>query len=182
MIKPDPFVVTASGRRLRLFDPDPDAILIEDIARSLSRLARFNGHTRDFYSVAEHSVACSRYCYPFPTWALLHDAAEAYVGDMITPLKDHLPAFRELEERFLKAVATRFALPWPIPFEVYEIDVALRNWEALNLLEPPLDLRAPQKSGDEDTAAWFEIHCLPPDKAETLFLERFFDLEGSPRL
>lgn len=180
MIKNDPFVVTASGRRLRLFDPDPDSIDIADVARSLSRLARFNGHTRDFYSVAEHSVLCSRYCHTAPVWGLLHDAGEAYLGDVITPLKDQLPAFRELEERFLKAIATRFDLRWPVPIEVYEMDVALRNWEALNLLDPPLDLRAPQNSRRDDLDAWFEVYCLPPEKAENLFLERFYDLKGRP--
>ncbi|KRS11349.1 hypothetical protein XM53_16530 [Roseovarius atlanticus] len=118
-----------SGRRLDLLDPTPVDIEIEDIAHGLSFVARWNGQTDgDFaYSVAEHSLLVERLYSrliprPEPKWqlaALLHDAPEYVIGDMISPVKNAVgPAYDELDKRLAAAVHLRFGLPATIPAQV----------------------------------------------------------------
>lgn len=90
---------TASGNEINILDPMPSAISIRDIAHALSNQCRFNGHVRHFYSVAEHSVLVSHLLEELHPHdkdtqlaGLLHDAAEAYMGDMISPMKFSLAA------------------------------------------------------------------------------------------
>ena len=91
------YLETRSGIFYEFLDPKPDQIKIEDIAFSLSNKARFSGHTQ-FYSVAEHSVAVAlRLPQHLRLAGLLHDAAEAYLGDIPSPLKACLPDFRAIE-------------------------------------------------------------------------------------
>ena len=121
-----------SGRRLDLLDPTPVDIEIEDIAHGLSFVARWNGQTRgDYaYSVAEHSLLVERLYFrlntrPEPKWqmaALLHDAPEYVIGDMISPVKATVgPAYDELDKRLAAAVHLRFGLPAVIPANVKRI-------------------------------------------------------------
>ena len=104
-------------------------IRLDDIAHSLARLCRFNGHCLGFISVAEHSVWCAqeaqRRCLDLQTqrWALMHDAAEAYVGDVPKPLKDLLPDFRAVEDQVQWLIRQRFKLG-ECPKAVHEIDRA----------------------------------------------------------
>lgn len=119
-----------SGRRLDLLDPTPMDIEIEDIAHGLAFVARWNGQTHgDFaYSVAEHSLLVeeifSRRGGPLvmPRWqlaALLHDAPEYVIGDMINPVKSAVgPAYGELDLRLTAAVHLRFGLPSVLPVQV----------------------------------------------------------------
>ncbi len=115
-----------SGRRLDLLDPTPMDVEIEDIAHGLAFVARWNGQTRgDFaYSVAEHSLlveALFRRIDPSapPKWclaALLHDAPEYVIGDMISPVKAAVgPGYAELDDRLSSAVHLRFGLPASLP-------------------------------------------------------------------
>src|SRR5579872_2947230 len=86
-----PWIQTASGLEFPLFEPRLDAINIEDIAHGLSMICRFTGQCARFYSVAEHSVHVSHLVpREDAAWGLLHDAAEAYLGDVASPLKKHL--------------------------------------------------------------------------------------------
>lgn len=105
-------ILTQSGRSINLLQPDPALISIEDIAHGLSHLCRFTGHTRVFYSVAEHSLEVS-YAVPakYALEALLHDATEAYLGDVSSPLKALLPEYRLLEHGMDQAIRKRFGLP-----------------------------------------------------------------------
>lgn len=86
-------ITTASGERFFVFDPQPDDIDMEVVAHALGLLCRYNGHCDRFYSVAEHSVMVSRILYQYYGDArlaligLLHDAAEAYTGDLVRPIK-----------------------------------------------------------------------------------------------
>lgn len=93
-----PWIQTVSGKRFYLLDPRPEMICLEDIAHALGQLCRFTGHTRSFLSVAEHSVTVSHLLKPFGPAAelagLLHDAAEAYIGDVNNPLKVALRSLR----------------------------------------------------------------------------------------
>ena len=118
-----------SGRRLDLLDPTPVDIEIEDIAHGLAFVARWNGQTEgDFaYSVAEHSLLVEvlfRRIAPKapPKWqlaALLHDAPEYVIGDMISPVKAAVgPGYKDLDIRLTSAIHIRFGLPAAIPASV----------------------------------------------------------------
>ncbi|WP_068116167.1 HD domain-containing protein [Tropicimonas marinistellae] len=118
-----------SGRRLDLLDPTPVDIEIEDIAHGLAFVARWNGQTRgDFpYSVAEHSLLVEEIFGRMqpespPRWrlaALLHDAPEYVIGDMISPVKAAVgPSYGALDERLTAAIHLRFGLPAQIPVSV----------------------------------------------------------------
>lgn len=105
------WIQTASGKKFSILEPDVDQIDIDDIAHALSMLCRFNGHCTKFYSVAEHSVHVSREVEPeLALVGLLHDAAEAYLGDIPTPLKRLLPNFKEFEDRMEEAIGTKFGI------------------------------------------------------------------------
>ena len=118
-----------SGRRLDLLDPTPVDIEIEDIAHGLAFVARWNGQTRgDYaYSVAEHSLLVetifARIARNAPAkWqlaALLHDAPEYVIGDMISPVKAAVgPGYGALDDRLTAAIHLRFGLPAQIPASV----------------------------------------------------------------
>ena len=118
-----------SGRRLDLLDPTPMDIEIEDIAHGLSFVARWNGQTvGDYaYSVAEHSLLVEQLfsrlvAKPDPKWqlaALLHDAPEYVIGDMISPVKSAVgPGYDELDKRLASAIHLRFGLPAAIPVQI----------------------------------------------------------------
>ena len=118
-----------SGRRLDLLDPTPVDIEIEDIAHGLSFVARWNGQTKGnyAYSVAEHSLLVEKiftYLYPKTSiqWklaALLHDAPEYVIGDMISPVKAAIgPSYSELEVKLIEAIHIRFGLPASVPKKI----------------------------------------------------------------
>ena len=102
-----------SGGYIDLLNPQPEDIHIEDVAHALSNICRFTGHTRQFYSVAQHSVHTTLLLeeQEFALQALLHDASEAYLSDVSTPLKRLLPDYVKLEKRFEAVIAERFGLP-----------------------------------------------------------------------
>lgn len=131
------WIRTASGRYVNLLAPNPDHINITDIAVSLSQICRFGGHLLSMYSVAEHSLhiaALLRRQFGNGYWTLcglLHDATEAYMGDMVRPLKQAMPAYQAAEERMADAVGVAFGLPadwWKNPI-VKQADEAALVWE-----------------------------------------------------
>ena len=118
-----------SGRRLDLLDPSPMDIEIEDIAHGLARVARWNGQTKGAhaFSVAEHSVIVEHLCRELDPalsprdslLALLHDAAEYVIGDMISPFKAVLgDAYKDVEARLTEAIHLRFGLPARAPLRL----------------------------------------------------------------
>lgn len=104
------WIGTNSGQKIDYLNPDPAAFNASDITDALARLPRFLGHTMPFYSVAQHSLRVAEIVDPrFRLEALLHDAAEAYMGDIPSPLKRLLgPAWHEIEERVAAAIMLRF--------------------------------------------------------------------------
>lgn len=104
-------ILTASGWYVDFLAPDPDSITIEAIAHALGNTCRFGGHCLPFYSVAEHCVRVAA-CNFVPSWlkfdALMHDAAEAFVGDVPSPLKRLLPDFKTVERRIEEVIADKF--------------------------------------------------------------------------
>jgi len=113
-----------SGIIVDLLNPTPDMIDINDIASALSKICRFGGHPNDFYSVAQHSVIVASLG---PSYlckeALLHDAAEAYLGDVIKPLKVILgDRYKELETKFTQVIWEKFDLSFERLAEVKAFD------------------------------------------------------------
>lgn len=100
-------ILTYTGKLIDPFNVKPENICIEDIAHGLSLLCRYNGQCHRFYSVAEHCIIMATHS-KFKKWnplvMLLHDAAEAYIGDMIRPIKGDLPQFKQFENNFMVAI------------------------------------------------------------------------------
>lgn len=137
-----------SGRRLDLLDPSPVDIEIEDIAHGLARVARWNGQTigEHGFSVAQHSMVVEElvaHIQPTvdPKWrlaALLHDASEYVIGDMISPFKAALGvSYKDFEERLEHAIHARFGLPAKTPVAIKKLikqaDRACAFFEATQL-------------------------------------------------
>jgi hypothetical protein len=98
-------MLTYTGETLYPLNPDIDKIKIEDIAHALSLLVRANGHVKHFYSVAQHSLNCLNeaqargYCKKIQLACLLHDASEAYIADIIHPIKQELTRYIDIENK-----------------------------------------------------------------------------------
>ena len=177
-----------SGRRLDLLDPTPVDIEIEDIAHGLAFVARWNGQTAgDFaYSVAEHSLLVEtifgRIAPAAPArWrlaALLHDAPEYVIGDMISPVKAAVgPGYGELDQRLLAAIHIRFGLPAAIPKRVkQQIKKADRvsAWMEATRIAGFSETEASRFFGRPDPAlmAGLDIHLRPPVAVRADFTAR----------
>jgi 5'-deoxynucleotidase YfbR-like HD superfamily hydrolase len=102
------WIQTFTGRQFWPLDPRPEDIELLDIAHALANKCRYTGHTRSFYSVAQHSVLVSEIVPAADAhWGLLHDASEAYLPDVARPVKRELAGFQEIENRLMGCVAER---------------------------------------------------------------------------
>lgn len=165
---------TYRGSQFWPLDMRPEDIFIEDIAHSLSMICRFGGHCERFYSVAEHSVLVSQVVPPeLALLGLMHDATEAYVGDVIRPLKPALTGYAAIEHNVWLAVCARFRLPGSMPDEIKAADNAVLLTEQIALMK---DAPAPWCVGGEP--ADVNVIGLPPEDAEEWFLERFVELSA----
>lgn len=163
---------TFTGKRLVPFDPDINEIELEDIAHALSNICRFGGHCSKFYSVAEHSVHVSKLVETeFALDALMHDATEAYIGDLVRPIKhlDEMAVFRKAEDTIYNVICKKFNLTNPVPPQVKTADKLLLNHEKVLLL-PTAEV--PEDALIEDVCLKF----LSPTDAKEFFLNRFKDL------
>lgn len=168
------WIRTYSGEQFHF--EDPKNIKIGDIAHALSNICRWTGHVNSFYSVAQHSVICSARCQRFALRALLHDAAEAYIGDINKPLKNLLgQTIIDIEHKIQDAIWLRYGLDVPTEEEarvVKSIDTAVGMMESQQLL------------GAKDLPCYIgvrplyglQIEPLCPHDAESLFLQRFKEL------
>ena len=178
---------TYTGNRFFPLNPSPEDFNLLDIAHSLSLQCRYNGHVIKFYSVAEHCVHVSmaveaEFGRELALWGLLHDASEAYVGDMVRPLKLKMVSFIEVEIRILWSMADAFGLDapttvnsetmCPIPQEILAVDTrilvdekaaimtsSMHRWDITGMMP----VNAP-------------IQCWSPEDAEREFVKRFEDL------
>lgn len=118
------WIATYTGTKFDLLKPRAEDVHIADIVQGLSNTCRFNGHTKFFYSVAQHSLLVASYVpQAYVLEALLHDAHEVYVGDIVRPLKQLLPQhYSSIEDRVDMAVRERFGLPAIISDAVKEAD------------------------------------------------------------
>lgn len=176
----DNWLLTFSGIKVHPLDPKPEEIRVVDIAHGLSNICRFGGQCRVFYSVAEHSVrvahllARSSAPKEMVMWGLMHDAAEAYLGDVIRPLKGFFPAYKVVEEKVLKTVARKLRLSWPIPAKVKEADSSLLKSEAMELMEPSYAFEFPGKA---DPGTGTIVPC-PPGGAKFMWEKEFKRIFG----
>jgi uncharacterized protein len=166
-------ITTYTGRSL---DPlsrgiKSSDIDIVDIATALSRVPRFNGHTKEFFSVAQHSCMVADRLRPGLKLAgLLHDAAEAYLLDIPSPIKQHLPLYYVAEDKLLRIILKRYGLEFPLSADVHRVDQEQLEFEIKELMTP---LLATAMLPQDATPS---IRCWNPDEAKHRFLEMFNSL------
>lgn len=188
---PDTRIQLHSGVVFDPLHPDFRLINIEDIAHALSNQCRFSGHVTEFYSVAQHSLHVSEAVeaavpgQQLPAlWGLLHDATEAYLQDVPSPLKHALfgDKYRHAEGRLMKAIASRFELG-PEPDVVRRADLHMLVTEVRDLMPHAKKTR----EGRELWAQWltgvrpfsWKIVPLCPEDAADLFMYRYLSLTGA---
>lgn len=174
-------ILLHSGKMLDLSNPAYEDVDIDDIAHGLSNICRFNGSCPRFYSVAEHSILVSMMVpKPMAAVALLHDAHEAYIGDIVTPVKEIIGSDRlsALKARLDDAIWSKLLKPGAAPFHDMEIDIADRRMlqveqskffphydQSLAKMESPLDCWT--------VALWADrIQFMTPDAAFHQFMRR----------
>lgn len=141
-------VRTRSGQYVNLLDPDPKTLLIEDIAHALAHTPRFGGHLVTFYSVAQHSFLGSlelehKLAFDF----LMHDASEAYLVDIPSPLKAHLPEYKKIEHNMMVVLSKKFGFRYPLDPMIKLVDrhMLQREWDSLMIEDAvePINPTAP---------------------------------------
>jgi len=159
---------TFTGQQFWPLDPRPGDFNILDIANGLANTCRFNGHVKNFYSVAQHSVLVSLVVpEELALEGLMHDAAEAYLGDVIRPLKAALPEYKKIEERAERALAQQYGLRFPWPSKVKEADNCLLMTERRDVLPAFREWTWRANPLPEEIIAW------APWRAKEEFLSRF---------
>lgn len=170
-----PTIMTAAGRYFDFIRPEASSIEIGDIAHALAHICRFTGHVRQFYSVAEHSWHVSHLVPRGHELAgLLHDAPEAFIGDVAKPLKMMLPGYALIEARVEAAVLGRFGLSAPLPDSVKDADRQMLRVEQVQAMPGAghdwgLGDLSPQ-------AKLVRLEFWDPAEAAMMFLRRFEEL------
>jgi 5'-nucleotidase len=150
-------------------DPRVEDVCMEDIANALSCICRFGGHLTTHYSVAQHSVLVSDHLpWNLAAQGLMHDASEAYLGDVISPLKPFLSGYDEMESRVMRCIGEAFGLVLePLPSAVHEADSAALHTEKRDLRGPaPAPWCSMAPPWPERITPW------PQEKAKAEFLNR----------
>jgi hypothetical protein len=175
------WIQTFTGRKFFPLAPRVDDIDIHDIAHALANCCRFTGHCRSFYSVAQHSVLASVLVETvnasapsqLQLWALMHDASEAYLCDLASPVKRQINGYADAEAALMKLIAKRFGLPWPMPAAVKTVDRRLVVTEKRDLFGvPPGSWQIRGRPFRRKIDSW------APLEAEETFLSRFRELSG----
>lgn len=165
------------GGYFDFIEPERSDIRIMDIARGLSNTCRFGGQASagdGFYSVAQHSVLVSMLVEPEHAFAaLMHDAAEAYVGDMVGPLKQLCPDFKVIEKRVEAAIFARFGISLPLHPAIKHADLRALRTEQRDLTSGAGDS---WNGLDDFQPADEPIRAAAPEEACHLFLRRFYEL------
>lgn len=186
------WIQTLSRRKFDYNNPTPESVRFVDISNSLSRQYRFLGHTISPYTVAQHSVLCSQHHFlqelpeeernDAALCLLLHDAPEAYLGDMPKPLKDLLPSYKEIEQRVAHVIFKKFnILELMDKYQdlIKRVDLDMLLFEADELLQggrlPTWELNQPPHARTSESLKPFI--CTPVSMAEALFTTTFLKLQ-----
>jgi 5'-deoxynucleotidase YfbR-like HD superfamily hydrolase len=169
------WIDTYTGLRFYFLKPTLKSICIEDIAHSLSLICRFGGHVNRFYSVAQHSVFVSEICPEEIAFeCLMHDATEAYYGDMVSPLKALMPEYQKLEDKLHGIINKKFKLhldevTWPY----------VKKCDIIALLTEKRDLKSKckWKKKYSESPHSRKINPVSAEEAEQMFLKRFHELK-----
>ncbi len=174
--KVGPRMMLRSGAWFDFLDPGDSDFTIEDIAFGLSNICRYSGQCSEFYSVAEHSLLVANVTPDHAYSALMHDAAEAFIGDITRPLKQLLPDFKRIESSVEQAVFERFHVPNPMPKAVKAADLRVLAAEQIQIMPPETSRWSLEEGVDP---APVKVRHLPPKAAREAFLERFRELAPS---
>ena len=170
----DAWIQTYSGKKFFPLNPSLDSICIEDIAHALSMQCRFTGHTKFHYSVAQHSVLVSLNCdKSLALYGLLHDASEAYISDISSPIKrtSAFEPYKKIEKHLQAMIFNKFGLESSEPAHIKEIDLKMLATEARDLFPTPHpEWKLNIQPYD------FTISQLSPRAAKYYFLHRFYEL------
>lgn len=179
----EPWIQTYTGRQYSYYDCKPDQIDITDIARALSHLCRFTGHCMKFYSVAQHSVLVSRET-KNPFLGLMHDADEAYTGDMCRPLKHSLgdgSGFIRAGNKALNVIFEKFPALQKATYEE-KVDCKYVDMRMLVTESHDLLMNGPHSEWkiNQLTHPRYDFKIVPwtPDYAMEMFMSRFIELAG----
>jgi len=164
-------ILTFSGICFRPLEPRPEDVRIQDIAHALAHQCRFGGHTRTFYSIAQHSVLVSQLSHPEDAlWGLLHDVSEAYLLDLARPLKALFNAYLAAERQLQRCIVERFGLAPEQPANVTAADDWMLAIEYRDLMTPARDqyvATPPEHAKISAQETW------SPEMAEREFLAQF---------
>ena len=163
-----------TGKSINVLSVLPEDISIIDIAHGLSHMCRWNGNCERFYSVAEHSVLVSL-CVPqhVAGKALLHDAAEAYLGDCITPIKAMLPDFHVMEERLSTAIYEKYGVVEQDYAHIKMWDQVIGKSEARTMMKPTRFMEEALKNISCIASGMpIDFKFMSPEEAKLAFLDR----------
>ena len=170
-----PKIMLRSGAWFDFLVPSSCEFTIEDIAHGLANICRYSGQCTRFYSVAEHSVLVSQVVKGYELEALLHDAAEAFLGDITRPLKQLLPEYKRIEAEVEAAIFERFGLRVPLSPAIKHADLRVLAAEQLQIMPP----------GTADWAAEMGVQPAPvvvkhlePVEAERRFLAAYHNFSS----
>lgn len=165
-----PTIMLQSGAWFDFCAPASSEFTIGDIAHGLANICRYSGQCSNFYSVAEHSILVSETAVGFEFEALMHDAAEAFLGDITRPLKQILPEYRRIESEVERAILDRFGVTGPLPPQVKQADLRVLASEQKQIMPTGTDGWV---RGHKVDPAPIVVRHLPPAEAKRVFLERF---------
>jgi uncharacterized protein len=174
----DSTILTYSGQRFDVLNPQIDKINILDIAHACANTCRYSGQGK-FYSVGQHSVLIADYILKQTSYkalglaALLHDASEAYLTDVPSPFKSALVGYKEIESKVLETVFRKFNLRYPYDPLIKTIDTRIRFDEKKWLMP---DDGVLWNNENDFTPLDIKIKSWQPRKANLMFLERFLEL------
>lgn len=170
-------ILTATGRYFNFRAPELHSYQVEDIAHALSRLCRYTGHCKKFYSVAQHSVLVSYYVpEELALEGLLHDASEAYLGDVSSPLKALLPDYKAIEKSVEQAIALHFDLHFPHPAIIKEVDLRMLVTEMRDNM--PVAVEVGPERPPYEPYEMLQIKPVNHREAKKMFLARYNELIG----
>jgi uncharacterized protein len=169
-IEKGPTIMLQSGAWFDFRAPKSSNFTIEDIAHGLANICRYAGQCRKFYSVAEHSILVSEVAVGFELEALLHDAAEAFMGDITRPLKQMLPEYKKIEDEVETAILRKFGLRVPLPTEIKDADLRVLAAEQSQIMPTGTDDWVRELN---IVPANVVVRHLEPEDAKRAFLGRY---------